>query len=202
MRALHRRHRALAAAVPVLALLAACSSGAAGGATVADQGYVSGDGTVRTVATAERDEPVELAGPTLDGGRFRLGEHRGEVVVVNVWGSWCPPCIAEAPGLQRAWETLRGQGVQFVGIDVNDNRAAALAHERRFGVTYPSIEDETGRLLLALRGTLPPRAVPSTLVLDRRGRVAARVLGRVEESTLRALVQDTLAERVEAGARR
>ena len=183
----------LAALVAVLGGCSGSGTGTGTGPSVADQGYVSGDGTVRTVSAGERDAPVSFRGPTLDGGSFSVREHRGSVVVVNVWGSWCPPCIAEAPGLQRAWERLQDRDVEFVGINVNDNTAAALAHEERFGVTYPSIADESGRLLLSLRGTLPPQAVPSTLVLDRQGRVAARVLGQVEESTLRALVTDTLA---------
>ena len=85
--------------------------------------------------------------------------------------------------------------MQFVGVDVGDNRAAAQAHERRFGVTYPSIEDSSGRVLLAFRGTLTPSSRPSTLVLDREGRVAARVLGRVDTTTLRDLVDETLAEK-------
>lgn len=193
---LHRLARAATAVTAALAL-AGCSAGPTG-PTVADQGYISGDGTVRTVPVAQRDAPVDFAGRTLDGDAFRLREHRGKVVVVNVWGSWCPPCIAEAPALQAAWAGLQDQPVQFVGIDVNDNRAAALAHEKRFGVTYPSVADPDGRLLLRLRGSLPPRAVPSTLVLDRRGRVAARVLGQVERSTLEALVGDALAERAQA----
>ena len=187
--------RRAAAGLLLVAALGGCSNATAGVPQVADQGYISGDGTVRTVTPAERDRPVALRGTTLDGGRFDAGDHRGQVVVVNVWGSWCPPCIAEAADLQRAWDETRDEGVQFVGIDFNDNRAAALAHERRFGVTYPSIEDESGRVLLSLRGSLPPRAVPSTLVLDHRGRVAARVLGQVSGPTLRALVRDVLAER-------
>ena len=183
-----------AAALALLLTLAGCSRGT-GTSAVADQGYISGDGTVRTVPPPERDAPVRFSGTTLDGARFDLRNHRGDVVVVNVWGSWCPPCIAEAPVLQQVWEQTRGDGVQFVGIDFNDNRAAALAHERRFGVTYPSVEDESGQVLLALRGSLPPRAVPSTLVVDRRGRVAARVLGQVSGPTLRTLLRDVLAER-------
>lgn len=189
-----RRSAAGLVLAAVLAACAACTGAAADAPQVADQGYISGDGTVATVPADERDRPVRLRGTTLAGGHFDVGDHRGEVVVVNVWGSWCPPCIAEAPDLQRVWEETRAEGVQFVGVDFNDNRAAALAHERRFGVTYPSIEDESGRVLLSLRGSLPPRAVPSTLVLDREGRVAARVLGQVSQSTLRALVGDALAE--------
>jgi thiol-disulfide isomerase/thioredoxin len=174
--------------------LAGCSRG--GDATaVPDQGYIAGQGTVAAVAAAERDDPVRFAGTTLDGEPFDVRDHRGKVVVVNVWASWCPPCIAEAPDLQQVWDSSDADRVQFVGIDTQDNRAAALAHEKRFGVTYPSIDDDGGRVLLALRGSLPPKAIPSTLVLDRRGRVAARVLGQVPASTLRALVDDALAEK-------
>lgn len=188
--------RLTAAGLALAAVLTGCSGGAGGtGAAVADQGYISGDGSVRTVPPGQRDKPVQLRGTTLQGTQFDLRDHRGEVVVVNVWGSWCPPCIREAPELQSVWERSKDRGVQFVGIDFQDNRAAALAHERRFGVTYPSLQDEAGRLLLSLRGTLPPQAVPSTLVLDRRGRVAARVLGPLPaEGTLQGLVDDVLAE--------
>jgi thiol-disulfide isomerase/thioredoxin len=173
-------------------LLGGCSGGT--GQAVAGQGYIAGRGTVVQLAPGDRDDPVELTGRTLDGARFDVTDHRGEVVVVNVWGSWCPPCIAEAADLQDVWAADQGNGVQFVGINFRDNRDAALAHERRFGVTYPSIEDEAGETLLQLRGSLPPRAIPSTLVLDRSGRVSARVLGQVPAGTLRALVSDALAE--------
>lgn len=175
-----------------LALLAGCSG--SGARAVPDQGYISGDGTITTVAAADREVPVRFAGTTLDGEPFDVRDYRGEVVVVNVWGSWCPPCIAEAPALQAVWAATEALGVQFVGIDTQDNEAAARAHENRFGVTYPSIDDDGGRVLLALRGSLPPKAIPSTIVLDRSGRLSARVLGQVRASTLRALVSDALAE--------
>jgi thiol-disulfide isomerase/thioredoxin len=190
-----RLARAGAAAVAVVVLggpVAGCT--ADDGQSVAGQGYIAGQGTITEVAAADRDDPVALAGRTLDGGRFDVTDYRGQVVVVNVWGSWCPPCIAEAPALQQVWEQTGAKGVQFVGIDFRDNVDSALAHERRFGITYPSIDDPAGETLLRLRGTLNPRAVPSTLVLDRDGRVAARVLGQVRASTLRALVSDALGE--------
>lgn len=182
-----------AVALALVAVLAGCSDRSSA-SSVADQGYISGDGTVRTLPHGERDAALRFEGETLDGGTFDVRDHRGEVVVVNVWGSWCPPCIAEAPELQKTWEAVQGKGVTFVGIDVKDNDAAALAHEKRFGVTYPSIRDRDGRLLVSMRGTLPPQAVPSTLVLDRRGRVAARVLGQLPVGALRGLVDDALAE--------
>jgi len=172
--------------------LGGCSSTPASGAP--DKGYISGDGTLTVVAVADRDEPVSFAGKTLDGKPFDVGDHRGKIVVVNVWGSWCPPCIAEAPALERVWEQTRSQEVQFVGVNTRDQVAAARAHERRFEISYPSIEDDGGRVLLAFRGTLPPVAIPSTLVLDREGRVAARVLGKVSAATLRGVVDDVLTE--------
>jgi thiol-disulfide isomerase/thioredoxin len=183
----------LAAAAALLAV-AGCSS-AVGNAGAPDKGYISGDGSVTVTPVDKRGAPATFAGKTLDGGPFDVADHLGDVVVVNFWASWCPPCIREAPGLQRVWTQYKSRGVQFVGVDVGDNRAAAQAHERRFDVTYPSIEDGAGRILLAFRGTLTPSSRPSTLILDRDGRVAARVLGRVDATTLRDLVDDTLAEK-------
>jgi thiol-disulfide isomerase/thioredoxin len=183
----------LAAAAAVLAL-AGCSS-AVGDTGAPDKGYISGDGSVTVTSADKRGSATAFAGRTLDGGSFDVADHRGEVIVVNFWASWCPPCIREGPGLQRVWADYQPRGVQFIGVDVGDNRAAAQAHERRFGVTYPSIEDGSGRVLLAFRGTLTPSSRPSTLILDREGRVAARVLGRVDATTLRDLVDSTLAEK-------
>lgn len=171
--------------------LAGCSGGPDG---VAGQGYISGDGTVKSLTVAERKDPVSLSGTQLDGGRLDVADLRGQVVVVNVWASWCPPCIAEAKDLEEVHQATEGEGVQFVGINTDADLAAARVHEQRFGVTYPSIDSDGGRLLLALRGSLPPDAKPTTLVLDREGRVAARVLGRVDVSTLTGLITDALRE--------
>jgi thiol-disulfide isomerase/thioredoxin len=185
--------RVAAAAVLGASAVSGCGySGQQAGAP--DKGYVSGDGTVTVTALASRKSPVDFVGKTLEGARFQARTHRGSVLVVNVWGSWCPPCIAEAPALQRVWAQTRSNGVQFVGVDTRDQTAAARAHQRRFGVSYPSIDDNGGQVLLAFRGALPPVAIPSTLVLDRAGRVAARVLGPVDAATLRALIADVAAD--------
>ena len=184
---------------PVVALLAAallalagCSGGSA--AAVPGQGFVSGDGSVTQLAVSKRKDPVEFRGTTLEGKPFNLRALRGDVVVVNVWASWCAPCIAEAPGLQKVHEQTEAEGVRFIGINTEADQAAARAHERRFAVTYPSLADDGGRVLLRLRGSLPPTATPSTLVLDRNGRVASRVIGRVDASTLQSLVDDARTE--------
>jgi thiol-disulfide isomerase/thioredoxin len=189
------RQRTLLAVLVALAaalLLSGCSGGRP---AVAQQGYISGDGTVTQLAPDQRKDPVSFSGTTLEGKPFDVRDQRGEVVVVNVWASWCPPCVAEADDLQRVHEATEGEGVQFVGINTENDVAAAQAHERRFGVTYPSISSDGGRVLLQLRGSLPPTATPSTLVLDRRGRVAARVLGRVDSSVLTGLVADVVREK-------
>ena len=188
-----RRTACALAAVLAAVVLVGCS-GSAAPSGAPDKGYISGDGTVTLVAAADRDDVVAFAGTTLEGDSFDVADHRGEVVVVNVWGSWCPPCIAEAPALEKVWEQTKSKGVQFVGVNTRDQTAAARAHERRFAISYPSIDDNGGRVLLAFRGTLPPVAIPSTLVLDRSGRVAARVLGKVGAGTLRGVVDDVLAE--------
>jgi thiol-disulfide isomerase/thioredoxin len=193
--------RALLAAVAAVALgLSGCSSSLSGSGAP-DKGYLPGNGSITKVDVAERAEPVTFSGSTLQGKPFDLRDYRGKVVVVNVWGSWCPPCVKEAPALQQVWTQTRDKGVQFVGINTRDQPANARAHERRFGVTYPSIEDDQGRVLLALRGKLPPSAIPSTLVLDRQGRLAYRVLSEVRASTLDGLIEDTLAEPTSKAAR-
>ncbi|MFP5335353.1 MAG: TlpA family protein disulfide reductase [Actinomycetes bacterium] len=161
--------------------------------------YVSGDGTVTTVAVAERSEPVELTGTTAGGDEVDLADWRGDVVVLNVWYAACAPCRAEAPDLVETAAAYADDGVRFLGINTRDDAAGALAFERTYGIPYPSVLDaSSGAALLALRGDVPPQAVPTTLVLDREGRVAARVLGRAEGSTLRGLLDDVLAEEAAA----
>ena len=191
-----RGRRARCSAVTVVAAALVALAGCTGGSSdaVADQGFVSGDGSVTQVAAADRKDPVSFSGTTLDGQSYDVRDDRGRVVVVNVWGSWCAPCIAEAPALQAVHELTQDQDVSFVGVNTKDGEASARAHEKRFGVTYPSIDDDGGRVLLDLRGSLPPSAIPSTLVLDREGRVAARILGKADRTVLNGVVDDVLAE--------
>jgi len=131
----------------------------------------------------------------LDGRAFDSSELAGRVVVYNVGGSWCGPCRKEAPALWQVWQETRRRGVRFVGIDVKDDYAAARSFEDAFGITYPSIRTaDSGTTLLAFGSTLAS-AVPSTVVVDRHGRAAARVVGPTTYATLIALVDDALAER-------
>jgi len=187
-----RRTPLLLAVLLLSAVLAACSDdvGSSG-----DSGFVSGKGIITRLAVDERKQPGEVAGETVDGEQISLADFEGRTVVVNVWGSWCAPCRAEAPDLVAASEELADRDVVFLGINSRDlDKAAARAFQRRFEVPYPSIYDQQGRTLLAFRGTLSPNAIPSTVVIDDQGRVAASVIGEVSRSTLVGLVEDVLAE--------
>jgi thiol-disulfide isomerase/thioredoxin len=156
-----------------------------------DQGYVAGNGIITSLDVADRKAPGPVTGKTLEGKRISLSDYAGKVVVVNVWGSWCAPCRAEAPMLADAARDLASRDVVFLGIDSRDpSTAAARAFVRRFDVPYPSIYDQRGRTLLSFRGTLTPNSVPSTVVVDRQGRVAASVLGEITRTTLYDLVDE------------
>ena len=141
----------------------------------------------------ERVDAPTLEGTTLDGEPFALADLAGNIVVINVWGSWCAPCRAETPDLVRVAKENAGRGVRFVGINTRDNPAAAKAFVRSFNVPYPSVEDAEGQLLLNFRGTIPTSVVPTTVVIDRQGQVAARIIGPVNYNTLKGLLDDEVA---------
>ena len=178
----------LALGLACLLALAGCSNdvGSSG-----NQGYVAGKGIITSVKAADRKQPGEVSGRTLDGKNVSLADFRGKVVVVNVWGSWCGPCRAEAPMLAQASRDLAGKGVVFLGIDSRDgSKDAAKAFVRRFDIPYASLYDQQGATLLAFHGTLTPNSVPSTVVVDPQGRVAGSVLGNLSRTTLDDLVED------------
>ena len=178
-----------AAAVAAVALLAGCTSDGSGGGA---NGYVEGDGTVQLLGDDERREPVALAAPTLDGERLDIASFRGKVTVVNVWASWCGPCRKEAPELKAAAAELGPEGVAFVGVNSRDTADNARAFERKYGPGFPSIVD-SGPQMLAFGGAIPPSAFPTTLLLDERGRVAARFSGPITKITLADMVDDVRA---------
>jgi thiol-disulfide isomerase/thioredoxin len=175
--------------IAVLLLTATVLTGCGGGGS-----STAKDGGVETVVpVGQRKEPIDLVGTTLAGDRLDVSTLRGKPVVLNVWGSWCPPCRKEAPALQAAATEL-GTRAAFVGINIRDEAGQALAYERKFKVTYPSLVDD-GDLLLSLRGAVTSQSPPITLVLDAEGRVAARFLGPVTRLSLVGMVNDVTAMR-------
>ncbi len=142
-----------------------------------DKGFVTGDGVIATLAVDDRESAVVYEGDTLDGDRLGFQDLRGDVVVVSVWGSWCGPCRKEAPAVVGAAADL-GSKARFVGINVRDGSTAqARAYERNYGVEFPSLYSPDGQALLAFDGLLTPRAIPSFVILDREGRIAATIVG-------------------------
>ncbi|CAA9406282.1 TlpA disulfide reductase family protein [uncultured Nocardioides sp.] len=177
--------------VVALLVLSGCTSLAGTG----DKGYITGDGRISQVDSAERGDPIALSGEDLDGQPVSLEEMRGEVVVVNVWGSWCGPCQAEAPDLVDATEQT-GDEVGYLGINFRDpDPAQAQAFARSNELSFRSVYSPDGRALLPFAGTLNQRSVPATVVLDRTGRVAAAINGEIPSTqTLVDLVEQVAAE--------
>lgn len=197
MNFLHNRRRLVLAAT-VLASLAL--SGCTATDPLIEQAnsgttnYVAGDGSVAEFDLASRSEPVELSGKLFDGTRVSESDWKGQVAVLNVWYAACAPCRIEAPDLAALHGQFAPQGVQFFGINTRDEAPTAAAFERTFGTDYPSIRDKDGKVLLALTDFVPANAVPTTLVLDKEGRVSARILGAADKSVLTALIRDVLEE--------
>lgn len=179
----------LAPALAAVLLLAGCTEQ---GAQVPDSGYITGKGVV-TEWENPTTGPVTFSGKTSDGSTFSSKQYLGKVVVVNFWYAGCPPCRAEAPTL-NALATQYAGDVQFVGVNVTDDRVTTAGFERTHKSTYPSIVDQEqgASVQLAFAASKPPKAVPSTLVLDRKGRVVARVVGQANKSVLNTLIEDTI----------
>lgn len=186
-----RRLRSYAAAGVLLAVTAGCATAGAG---TGAKGYIAGDGAVTTIKAAERRYVPDLAGKTLAGKELDLTQLKGNIVVLNVWASWCGPCRSEADDLVAAAAQLGPDGVEFVGINARDSEAAALAFVRNHGLTYDSFFDPKGDMLLEFYGLLTLSSIPTTIVVDSEGRIAALIAGELTTSTLVGVVDDVLAE--------
>ncbi|MEU1122837.1 TlpA disulfide reductase family protein [Streptomyces sp. NPDC005899] len=176
--------------------LSACGGGKAtgGGRT----NYVAGAGGIATVAKGERKPVGPIKGETLQDEHLDVADLRGKVVVINAWGSWCPPCRAEAPYLNKVAEEVKAKGVEFVGINARDgDRSLPRAFEDNYGMSYPSLYDPAGKLLLSgfPKGTINAQSLPTTIVLDREGKIAARVLGAVDDSELHKAIDPLVGEK-------
>ena len=181
-----------AALFAVVLPLSACST--SGDNATGNNGYVSGDGTITVIDPADRERAPALEGDKLGGGTLDTADYAGKTVVLNVWGSWCGECRAEAEGLVQASKELAAKTdnqVAFVGLNTRDpSEAPALSYVREFDVPYPSLVDQDSKLLLNFYGIISPSAIPSTLVIDAEGRLAAVVSGPTTADTLVDLVED------------
>ncbi|MFI8854922.1 TlpA family protein disulfide reductase [Streptomyces sp. NPDC053499] len=187
-RASRRRTPLLAAGFAAAALLLSACGGQQTGSSSGDTKFVQGTGDITKVAKGKRSSVPDLSGPSVDGKKLELSDYQGKIVVLNVWGSWCSPCRAEAPNLAKVARDTEDKGVQFLGINTRDlDKANAKAFERNYEVGYPSFYDPSGKLILKFpKNTLSPQAIPSTLILDREGKVAVRALKPLSEKELRS----------------
>jgi peroxiredoxin len=183
---------------PLLALalvaLAGCTPTVTGGwdEDGDETGFVSGDRSVTTWDAGDRTGPVGISGTDFAGDPVDTADWLGDVVVLNTWYAGCPPCRAEAPDLAGIAADYADDGVHLLGINSTDDAGAAQAFERTFDLPYPSVHDADGAAIAALQGVVPVQAVPTTVILDREGKVAARVLGVIDATTVRALLDDLL----------
>ena len=195
MRALH-----LATAVALALTLGACTGSgdelAAQYREGTGQNYISGDGALTILAPDSRATPVEFGGSTDLGDTFTSADYAGDVIVVNFWYAGCPPCRLEAADLEAVYQQFKEQGVVFIGVNTMDQAPTALTFAEEFGVTYPTLLDANdGAVRLAFSGQIAPNAVPTTLVLDKDARVAARISGLLSDpDVLVGMIESVLEE--------
>ena len=182
---------ALLAVVTAATALVGCSSGS-------EESRCANNAGIIECAPDQRSKTPKVSGELLTGGSYDISQARGQVVVVNFWGSWCAPCRAEADDLEATYQATRGSGVTFLGINVQDQRDKAKAFEEG-RVSYPSLFDPASRLALAF--DIPPNTTPATVVLDREGRIATVIRAAVKQDGLQPLVEKVAAEQPGTGSR-
>jgi thiol-disulfide isomerase/thioredoxin len=174
--------------IAILVTVFALTSCSGGGTSSSQESFVSGNGAVTMIKASDRIQAPALAGMTLSGSNYSYAF--GRVTVVNVWASWCAPCRAEIPTLIAL--SKKYDEVTFIGILTRDNPPTAEAFQRRLGIPYPTLIDDS--ILLGFKGSLAANAIPSTVVIDREGRVAARISGEVTVASLSQLIESVSAE--------
>lgn len=194
------RPRVAAAAATVAAaalVLTGCSSSGSSSSGDGQVGFVTVKGTNLSKADAgKRGDAPDISGETLEGNPVKLSDYRGKVVVLNVWGSWCGPCREEAKNLQAVADEYKDKDVQFLGINTRDSdKTNAVRFEQEKGVTFPSLFDPAGTQLLKFpKGSLNPQSIPTTLIVDRDGKLAARAVGGTTQEALESILQPVVAE--------
>ena len=180
-----------------LALLGGCASNDPLANQVTEDDYTSSDGSITELALSNRDEPISFeSSNTTNDSTIRSSDYVGSVLIVNFWFAACPPCRFEAPDLAELAAKYADREVQFLGINVYDDVAVANSFERDFDIPYPSILDaDTGEVRLAFAGQLPPNGVPTTIIIDRQGRVASRLSGAIlDRAVFEEMIESVLAE--------
>jgi thiol-disulfide isomerase/thioredoxin len=185
----------------VVAVVAVAAAGCAGGNIAGNDPGSSGQSFVghnyesTFYQVGHRPDAPGIAGTTIGGQRLSLSTYRGDTVVINFWGSWCPPCRAEAPALAQLARTLAPDNVKFVGIDIRDQPDSAQAFVQTFNVGYPSLSDPADEIALEFHSTVPPAAIPTTLVIDSSGKIAARIFGAATYANLQTLISKVIGQR-------
>jgi thiol-disulfide isomerase/thioredoxin len=175
-------------------LLTACATPNASIQNSGEAGFISGDGTATFLKVEDRKSAPELIALDFNGKEIDLKNYKNKVVVLNVWGSWCGPCRKEAKELQELYVKNKDSGVEFIGINIRDSKVSAEKFIANFGITYPNIFDRDGVKLLGFKDTLPANAIPSTVLVDKNGKVAARQLGPIERALIQGFISSLVDE--------
>ncbi|HEX3816459.1 MAG TPA: TlpA disulfide reductase family protein [Mycobacteriales bacterium] len=176
------------------------ASACSGGSDAVDQNaadqyrFVSATKKGEVIPAGKRHEAPPFSGTLLDGKSAKLSDYRGKVVALNFWGEWCPPCRVEAPDLQKVYAAEQARGLQIVGVDVKDDKGNAEQFIKMKHITYPNFWDPQGRAALTFRN-FNPNAIPSTILLDRKGRVAGVYVTPLLDNDLSKVVKPLLAEK-------
>ena len=175
-------------------LLTACATPNASIQNSGEAGFISGDGNATFLKVEYRKSAPELIALDFNGKEIDLKNYKNKVVVLNVWGSWCGPCRKEANELQELYVKNKDSGVEFIGINIRDSKVSAEKFITNFGITYPNIFDRDGVKLLGFKDTLPANAIPSTVLVDKNGKVAARQLGPIERALIQGFISSLVDE--------
>jgi thiol-disulfide isomerase/thioredoxin len=183
---------AVAAPVLAIAVLAGCTESPSIASAGNNTGYASGDGVYKEIKPAHRGKPVSYTDQSDQGTTVSSSQFLGKVTVLNFWYAGCGPCIAEAPRLESVYKHYKG-AVPFLGVNTYDAASTINTFDSKYHVTYPSAVDaKTVNVQFAFSSSVPPDARPTTLVIDRHGRVAARVLGEIESPSILIALIDTV----------
>ncbi len=167
-------------------MLTGCAGG--GLSSSNENSYVAGSGAAVFIKQSERRDAPKFSGKTLTTGDVTLNSN--QVTVINVWASWCAPCRAEAPLLQEF--SIQYPQVQFAGVLTRDNISSAKAFYENFNLTYPTFIDDS--ILIGFKGSLIPNAIPTTLIIDKQGKVAVRISGEVTVAILKKMLEKVITD--------